>query len=189
MAVLDAAAHTDFEARFDRAQSEGRPLLVATHCRVVRDGPLLVAGSCDAPELTSAIRWISRFAFALAAVVAGLVAIGAIPRLFTLIAMGWFVPAVAARLFLRKRRAEFGRYLLDLDAGWLVHQSVDGLGREWPTDSVVVRREVRGGESWLVAARRGARPVALGRGDADDIARMLVALRQQRLRVEDPEGN
>jgi hypothetical protein len=188
MAALDAAARTDFDARFERAQSEGRLLLVATHCRVVRDGPLLVAGSCDAPELTSAIRWISRFAFALAAVVAGLVAIGAIPRLFTLIAMGWFVPAVAARLFLRKRRAQFGRYLLDLDTGCLVHESVDGFGLEWPTDSIVVRREVRAGESWLVAIRPGSSPIALGRGDADDIARMVVALRQQRLRVEDLES-
>ncbi len=173
-----------FDERFERACHSGRVVLVGPSCRVVRDGPLLIAGRCEAPEFESAIRWISRFAFGLAAIVAGLVAIEAIPRLFGLISLGWFVPALVARAYARARARRLGCYLLDLDLGRIEHRSVRGVVRHLDTEELRVTTYPAAGELWVVAhAGRGA-PIALGRGVPDDSMRLVMALRQQRLRVD-----
>jgi hypothetical protein len=184
MRSLEAPASDPFELRFDATMREGRPLLVGPSCRVVQVGPLLVAGRCEAPELASAVRWISRFALGLATVLTGLVAIGAIPRLFLLIALGWFAPALAARLIVRRRLEALGRYVLDLDAGRLAHRSGSGRDRSLDTAELHVRVEARQGELWLMASFPGGNDISLGRGELDDVRRYATTLRRQRLPVD-----
>lgn len=180
----EAPASDPFELRFDETMREGRPLLVGPSCRVVQVGPLLVAGRCEAPELASAVRWISRFALGLAAVLTGLVAIGAIPRLFLLIALGWFAPALAARWFVRRRLEALGRYVLDLDAGRLAHRSGSGRDRSLKAADLRVHVEARHGELWLMARSLEGDDVSLGRGELEDVRRYATALRRQRLPVD-----
>lgn len=181
---MGAPAETrPFDARHAAVMARGRTLSSGSDARVVHDAPFLLATSCEARDFELAVRWITRFAFALIAVVGALVAIGAIPRLMSLIALGWLVPAIGLRWLVRRGRVTLGRALVDFEAGLLTHVSLDGGEATHRLDDVEVSTTVRGGEVWLLARVGARRRLRLARGAGADIDRLLVLFRQHHVKV------
>ena len=120
-----------FDERFDAARERGRALVVGAETSAHHDEPFVLATSAAGGALDAAIRGVSAFAFVMAAIVTGLVVVGAAPKLIEIFAAFWITAALGGRLYARRRRTELGRTLIDFDAGVVEHAPLTGTPRRF----------------------------------------------------------
>lgn len=176
----------DFDARFERAVADGRPLVVGRETRIVLSEPFVLAAETSGDFLELAIRRVTLFALILSAIVTVLVLVRAAPRPVIALAAAWFVPAVLARWFAARRRRQLGRTLVDFELSTVVHAPVGRPQRTFSLETSVLHvEESNDGEAprWLILRPVRGGIVRLGRGTEDDIDRCLYIFRKYRIKI------
>lgn len=170
----------------ERVLAEGRPLLSTRESLIALDAPFLLAARSEGATLDLAVRRVTAFAFVLSSVVGLLVLSRVAPTPLAAIVTVWLVASIGARLFLRRRRRQHGRFLLDFDRGRVFGEALDGASIDAPLGGFRVRTVRSGDEEspiWILLVSP-EHVIRLGRGPEEAVDRVLATLRGQRLSVD-----
>jgi hypothetical protein len=176
------------DERFDKTLAEGRRLLVSAES-VVAMSPLLLAARSEGTLVELIVRRVVQFALVLSAILALLIAIGAVPALVGTIVGVWLLMCGGAKLFVKRRRGELGEMMVDLDAGVCRVETLDGQSRSLRLSELSVETSRSADESapvWVVV-RFGRRKFRMGRGAESDAERLLGILRGFHVKVARPK--
>jgi hypothetical protein len=183
-------SEASFDGRFASALEDARPLVVGRETRIAMAEPFVLVCDASGEVLDLAVRRITLFAFALSAIVGGLVVARAAPKPVAALAAAWFVPASIARLLARRRRRQLGRTLVDFETSEVLHAPVGGGLRVTSlVGAVVALHPSLDGEApiWLVLQPKSGAHIRLGRGTTDDIDRCLYVFRKYRIDIDRTE--
>lgn len=173
-------------SELERVLEDGRALLKTRESLVALDAPFLLAARSEGAILDLAVRRVTTFAFVLSGVVGLLVLTRIAPAPLAAIVALWLVASVGARLVLRRRRRQNGRFLVDFEHGRVVGDAVDGTRVDAPLAAFRVRTERSGDEEspiWILLVSP-EHVLRLGRGPEEAVDRVLTTLRSQRLTIE-----
>ncbi|NUP04453.1 MAG: hypothetical protein HOW73_00140 [Polyangiaceae bacterium] len=181
-------------AQHQRALEHGRVLLRAKESLIAFDAPFLLACRSEGAVLELAIFRVTAFAFLLSGVIGTLVALRAAPPHIGAVVAVWLVGSVVARVFVRRRRGEHGRILLDFEAMSLHARTLAGTEYRLPLSECRIRTELsEDGEApvWIIlfsTTDEGKGPkqlkLRLGRGAEHEVDRVLTVLRSHHVAVE-----
>jgi hypothetical protein len=191
--LLRAAGVPAELARHAEAFERGRTLLRTDESRIVLDEPFLLASRSEGRVLELTIRRVTAFAFLLSGVIGTFLLVGAAPPMIAAVVAIWIAGSIAARVFLRRRRAELGRVLLDFERSSLYARTLSGAEHRAPLSRCRVLTEPsEDGEApvWILMHLTDVpgtgRPIRLrlGRGSDADVDRVLTVLRRHHVPVE-----
>lgn len=173
------------------ALARGRTLLRGNESLICLEEPFLLAARSEGMALELAVRRVTGFAFLLSGVVAVFVGVGAAPPHIAAIVAVWLAGAIAARVFIARRRREHGRILIDLEAGTVHAHTLAGEDLCVPLASFAGSTERSGDVDaplWLMLSADAQRPrrrlrLRLGRGAPTDIRRVVTLLRSHHVPV------
>ncbi len=147
--------------------------------------PFLCAARSDDGVFELLVQRFTAFTAILSIVLGALLLQGAIPRLLGLVVGCWIAAVLAARLYLRLRRREFGRVLVDFERGECRGQRRSG--QEFRADLADVRLATEraldnDAPVWLLLELAGG-PLRLGRATSADANRIITLFRTHHVEV------
>jgi hypothetical protein len=145
------------------------------------EGDTLLVATCDGAHLEHIVRRVTTFALAVSSIVATLALTRVAPRPVALFAVGWVAAAVAARVWVMRRRREHGVFTVDFDAG-IVRAAARTGPVEWPLDAQVAAEltdpdDPSDHARWLLL-RRGRAILRLAHAPPADLRAVLYVLRK-----------
>lgn len=174
-----------FGEKFARIEREGRPLVRNVEAKVFVIDPFLVASICTGTPLETAVAKVSAFAFVLSAIIAVLVFVGAAPKPIGGIAVMWLVTGIAARLYVRRRRREHGRFVVDFEASTIAGETVDGEPIALGLGGVRILPAVDEALPLSVCLEAAGRRLRFARTSEEDATKLLYFFRKYNVRISD----
>ncbi|EYF05834.1 hypothetical protein [Chondromyces apiculatus] len=172
----------------------GETLLANNDCTIEAQGPLVLCCECQGAALDLGVRAVTTFVLVIATIVAGLVAVRAVPWPMGFIPATWVVVALVARWLLRRRRFLHGKFRVDFERGEITQEG-RGFARRWPTSAIEVAtlpivtgpdadQAEPGMESrWLELHLRDGARLRLGKGPGHALRPAVALLRKAGLEV------
>lgn len=179
MALLTA------EPRYRDTMSAGRKLLSSAETSVTMS-QLTIASFSEGPVVELAVRRVVACALLLSGIIGTLIVMGAVPPLIGAITASWLIGSGIAVLYVRRRRGQLGRLLMDLEAGTVVIETLRGNSERHSLSTVAIETTRSADASapvWVLLVA-GSRLFRMGRGSEVDAERLLGILRGYHLLVK-----
>lgn len=179
------------QSTIDNALEGARRLLSNLDGSVHHEPPFRLVFVCEGEAFDLAVRRIARFALLLSVVLAGIVAIGAVPRLIGLIVLAWLGGIALAYGIAWRRRREHGRVLVDFEA-----ERVDAEPRRGEPFGVSLAgaklRVVAATDAlaplWLWLVLADGRALRLAKSDDEGLAPIVSIFRRYHVPIERDAG-